>query len=172
MHKIFHESPSRRADYEKVSLATKEDYPLLFCATRRVENQFVAKNGQSIWPKFVAVVDFWSTLSKSRQPGGGDPKANKSYQVLLSKCKNQLITVKFQFFEEIAEKMKMIGYMCSEFILNDVLEKAKTTSLIKLSIIDRNILKVTKKVSFGLKSYLKDKKKSLKNLKYIYFCKK
>ena len=33
MHEIFHESPSRRADYEKVSLATKEDYPLLFCAT-------------------------------------------------------------------------------------------------------------------------------------------
>ena len=28
MHKIFHESPSRRADYEKVLLATKEDYPL------------------------------------------------------------------------------------------------------------------------------------------------
>ena len=63
--------------------------------------------------------------------------------------------------------------MCSQFILNDVLEKAKTTSLIKFSIIDRNILKVTKKVSFGLKSYLKDKKKKrLKNLKYIYFCKK
>ena len=52
--------------------------------------------------------------------------------------------------------------MCSQFILNDVLEKAKTTSLIKLSIIDRNILKVTKKVSFGLKSYLKDKKKKKK----------
>ena len=32
MHKIFHESPSRRADYEKVSLPTKEDYPLLFWA--------------------------------------------------------------------------------------------------------------------------------------------
>ena len=56
--------------------------------------------------------------------------------------------------------------MCSQFILNDVLEKAKRTSLIKLSIIDRNILKVTKKVSFGLKSYLKDKKKKkrLKNM--------
>ena len=26
MHKIFHESPSRRADYEKVSLATKQAY--------------------------------------------------------------------------------------------------------------------------------------------------
>ena len=55
--------------------------------------------------------------------------------------------------------VELIGYMCSQFILNDVLEKAKTTSLIKFSIIDRNILKVTKKVSFGLKSYLKDKKK-------------
>ena len=44
MHKIFHETPSKRADYEKVSLATKEDYPLLFCATHWVENQLVAKN--------------------------------------------------------------------------------------------------------------------------------
>ena len=32
MHKIFHESPSRRVDYEKVSLPIKEDYPLLFWA--------------------------------------------------------------------------------------------------------------------------------------------
>ena len=47
MHKIFHESPSRRADYEKVSLATKEDYPLSFCATQWVENQLVAKKAQS-----------------------------------------------------------------------------------------------------------------------------
>ena len=82
MHKIFHECPSKRADYEKVSLATEEDYPLLFCATRWVENQLVAKKAQSIWPKIVAVVDFWSTLPKSKQPGGGDPKANKSYHVL------------------------------------------------------------------------------------------
>ena len=43
MHKIFHESPCKRADYEKVSLATKENYPLLFCATRWIENQLVAK---------------------------------------------------------------------------------------------------------------------------------
>ena len=104
MHRIFHETPSKRADYEKVSLATKEDYPLLFCATHWVENQLVAKKAQSIWPKIVAVVNFWTTLPKSKQLGRGDPKANKSYQVLLSKCKDQLITVKFQFFEEILQR--------------------------------------------------------------------
>ena len=82
MHKIFHECPSKRADYEKVSLATEEDYPLLFCVTRWVENQLVAKKAQSIWPKIVAVLDFWSTLPKSKKPDGGDPKANKSYHVL------------------------------------------------------------------------------------------
>ena len=48
MHKIFHESPSRRADYEKVSLTTKEDYPLLFWVTHWVENQLVAKKVQNI----------------------------------------------------------------------------------------------------------------------------
>ena len=47
MHEVFHESPSRRADYEKVPLATKEDYPLSFCATQWVENQLVAKKAQS-----------------------------------------------------------------------------------------------------------------------------
>ena len=30
MHKIFKESPSRRADYERILCTTKEDYPLFF----------------------------------------------------------------------------------------------------------------------------------------------
>ena len=124
-------------------------------------------------------------MPKSKQPGGGDPKANKSYQVLLSKCIDQLLTVKFQFFEEIAAKMnlfenrfqtdtpivpfivatldKLIRYMCSKFIMNDASEKAKATiSLINLSMLDRNIQKVTTEVSFGLKSHLKDLKKRKK----------
>ena len=107
MHKIFYESPSRRADYEKVSLVTKEDYPLLFCATRWFENQLVTKKAQRIWPKIVAVVNFWSTFRKSKHPCGVNPKAIKSYQVLLSKYKDQLISVKFQFFEGIAAKMNI-----------------------------------------------------------------
>ena len=60
MHKIFHKSLSRRAVYEKVSSATKEAYPFLFCRTCWIESQLVAKKAQIIWPKSVAVVDFWS----------------------------------------------------------------------------------------------------------------
>ena len=71
MHKIFNESPSRRADYERILCATKEDYPLFFCSTRWVENANVAKIAQKIWPKLVAVVKYWS--------GWGDAKQNKSY---------------------------------------------------------------------------------------------
>ena len=32
LHEIYDKPQSRRADYEKVSLATKKDYLLLFCA--------------------------------------------------------------------------------------------------------------------------------------------
>ena len=81
LHEIYDKPQSRRADYEKVSLATKKDYLLLFCAIPWVENQLAAQKAQSIWPNIVAVVDFWSTLPKSKQPGRGDLKATKSYQV-------------------------------------------------------------------------------------------
>ena len=50
---------------------------------------------------------FLVNIAKSREPGGGDPKTNKSYHVLLSKCKDQLITTKFQFFKETAAKMNI-----------------------------------------------------------------
>ena len=140
MHKIFHKSLSRRAVYEKVSLATKEDYPLLFCATCWIESQLVAKKAQIIRPKIVAVVDFWSTLPKH----------------LFENISNRFRMVPFL-------KIHVIRYMCSKFILNDVLEKAKTTtSLIKLNMLDRNIQKVTTEVSFGLESRLKDLKKEEK----------
>ena len=47
--------------------------------------------------------------------------------------------------------------------MNDASEKAKATiSLINLSMLDRNIQKVTTEVSFGLKSHLKDLKKRKK----------
>ena len=59
---------------------------------------------------------------------------------------------------------ELIKYICSKFILNYVLEKAKTTtSLIKLNTLDRNMRKVTSKVSFALKSYSMDLKKVKKS---------
>ena len=67
---------------------------------------------------------------------------------------------KVPFLVDILDEL--IRYTCSQFILNDVLEKAKTTSLMKLNMLDRNLQKVTAEESFGLKSHLK----------VIYFCKK
>ena len=59
---------------------------------------------------------------------------------------------------------KLIRYICGKFILDDVLEEAKTmASLIKLNMLDRNKQKVTIKVNFRLKSHLKEKRK--KNVK-------
>ena len=56
---------------------------------------------------------------------------------------------------------KLIRYMCGKFILDDVLEEAKAmASLIKLNMLDRNKQKVTTKVSFRLKSHLKEKRKN------------
>ena len=38
MHRTFEESPSRRADYRKVALATEKVYLLHFCAIYLAEN--------------------------------------------------------------------------------------------------------------------------------------
>ena len=51
MFKIFDKSPSRPADYERITSASKSDFPLRFCSHRWVENDVVAKKALSIWPK-------------------------------------------------------------------------------------------------------------------------
>ena len=43
MHQIFNGSLSRKADYERILSAAKEDYPQFICSTRWVENANVAK---------------------------------------------------------------------------------------------------------------------------------
>ena len=48
MHKIFNESSSRKADYERILSAIKEDYPLFICFTRWVKNINVAKKGHKV----------------------------------------------------------------------------------------------------------------------------
>ena len=58
MYKIFDESASRRADYEKLTMAQFSDYPLQFCTHRWGENQNMAKKAQKIWEKIVETVNF------------------------------------------------------------------------------------------------------------------
>ena len=73
MFKLFDESPSRSADYERITSASKSDFPFSFCSLRWVENDVVAKKPLSIWPKMIEVLDFWKGLPKSKQPGRGRP---------------------------------------------------------------------------------------------------
>ena len=43
MYKIYHERPSCRAEYEKLTSVSLTDYPLKFCFHRWTENENVAK---------------------------------------------------------------------------------------------------------------------------------
>ena len=97
MFKIFHESPSRHADYEVLAEAQNSDYPLQFCGHRWVENENVAKRARNVWPKVVTVVEYWKGLAKSKQPGQGKPGNNTSYDHLCLSHKNILVPQKIQF---------------------------------------------------------------------------
>ena len=185
MHEIFNESPSRRVDHERISSATKGDYPLFFCSICWVENANVAKKAQKIWPKLEAVIKYWSTLPKNKQAGRGDPKQRKSCQALLKNISNPLVPLQLRFFEETAVKLEsflrrsqtekpivpfvvshleaIIRELCSKIRLGDVMEDARSTrSLMKLDVTDKSIQKVILNVGFGLESDLRNLKAAKK----------
>ena len=68
MFKLFDESPSRHADYKRITSVSKSDFSLCFFSRRWVDNNVVAKKALSIWPKVIEVLDFWKELPKSKQP--------------------------------------------------------------------------------------------------------
>ena len=80
MYQIFHESPSRASDYERIAEATSSDFPYMSCGTRWAENQSVAKKATEVWSKVVLVVDYWKSLPKSKQPGYGKSGQNASFE--------------------------------------------------------------------------------------------
>ena len=102
MNKIFDESPSRTADYERLTTATPTEYPLEFCAHQWIENASVAKRAQIIWPKIIEVLRFWKVLPKSKQPGKGKIGQNTSFDCLAKAVDDPTIPLKLRFFEEIA----------------------------------------------------------------------
>ena len=94
MYKIFDESPSRSANYERITSATSSDYPLKFCSYRWIENVNVAKRAQIIWPKIVEVVKFWKGLPKTKQPVKGKPKQNIRFDCLARSVDDPAIPLK------------------------------------------------------------------------------
>ena len=155
LYKIFHESPSRRADYELITEASENDYPLPFCAHRWVENERVAKKARAMWDKIPVIVDYWKTLPKAKQPGQCKLGANTSYDHLCVAHTDVLIPVKLLFFEEVAKSLhaflvlfqtdnpmvpflvetleELIRSLFSKFILKRVVAKySRSATLLKI----------------------------------------
>ena len=191
MFKIFHECPSKKADFENVTSCDENNSPLQFCAHRWIENEVVTRRAQVVWPRLVEVVIYWQSLPKSKQQGQDKPDGNKSYQSLANSCSNALILLRLAFFEEIAKKLNkflrgfqidslMVSFLvdtieeivrdfCGRFILSDVMSKVvKTVDLIIISMLDNTIHKPNVDLGFPLRCDIgvlkkKKKKRSLTN---------
>ena len=96
MYKIFHQSSSRRGDYEKF---IRGIYSLLLGFHRWVENKLVVERAIEVWNDIVTFVKFWMNLSKSKQPSSD----NKSYTRLKQVIADPLIWTKFKFFAAVAK---------------------------------------------------------------------
>ena len=117
---LFHDSPARRADF--VTVASCDIFPFAFCSTRWVEDKKVAERELLIWDNIKKIVKFWERLAKSKCP------QCKSYETVLDATKDELITVKLQFFSFVASLLDpvlvqyqtnwpMIPYYYQDFLL-------------------------------------------------------
>ena len=94
MWRLFHDSPARRDTY--ITINRSDQFPLMFCQTRWVEDVPVATRALEIWSFVVAVVEHFQALPSSRRPF-----SNKSYDILVKHHKDNSIKFKFQFFIDI-----------------------------------------------------------------------
>ena len=99
MHKIFDQSPPRRANYENVTKSNV--YPLKFSSHRWAENKIVAERAIDVWENVVKTVKYWMGLQKSKQR----KDSNKSYQRLKSAITDLLIPVKLKFFAKTVDEL-------------------------------------------------------------------
>ena len=66
MWRLFHDSPARRDTY--ITINRSDQFPLMFCQTRWVEDVPVATRALEIWSFVVAVVEHFQALPSSRRP--------------------------------------------------------------------------------------------------------
>ena len=95
MQRLFHDSPARRDTY--ITINQSDQFHLMFCQTRWVEDFPVATRALEIWSFVVAVVEHFQALPSSQRPLN-----NKSYDILVKHHKDNSIKFKFQFFVGIA----------------------------------------------------------------------
>ena len=95
MWRLFHDSPARRDTY--ITINQSDQFPLMFCQTRWVEEVPVATRALEFWSFVVAVVEHFQAL-----PSSWLPLNNKSYNILVKHHKDNSIKFKFQFSIDIA----------------------------------------------------------------------
>ena len=98
MQKLFNYSPSRRDLY--IKLNQTDEFPLMFCMTRWVEDALVASHAMAVWKNVVKVVQHYQSQSKLNQPND-----NILYNHLVKYRADLLIPVKFQFFKDVADML-------------------------------------------------------------------
>ena len=85
----------------------RQNFPYMFCATRRAENKSVAWKAREVWSKVVIAVEYWKSLPKSKQRGCGKPGQNTSFEHLSARTKEVLVPLKLKFFEEISGSLNV-----------------------------------------------------------------
>ena len=95
---IIHDRPARRVDF--MSVTSCREFPLLFCATRWVENKIAADRAILVLSHIVEIVRFWVKLVPSKQP------KCKSHTTFKEAACNLLMIPKLQFFTYVASVLE------------------------------------------------------------------
>ena len=88
MWRLFPDSPARRDT--SITINRSDQFPLMFCQTRWVEDVPVATKALEIWSFVVAVVEHLQALPSSRRPLN-----NKYYDIVVKNHKDNSIKFKF-----------------------------------------------------------------------------
>ena len=100
LYNLFHETPARREDYEKVT--SSDVFPLKYCAHRWVENVSVAERAINMLP-FIKV--YVTEVKNKKLPN----PSTKSYSTVEDSCEDPLLEAKLQCYISVAKPLD--GYL-------------------------------------------------------------
>ena len=92
--KLFNDSFVRKDLY--IKLNQTDEFPLMFCRTRCVEDTPVVSRAMAVWKNVIKFVQSYQSQSKLDQSND-----NRLYNHLLKYHADLLIPVKFQFFKDV-----------------------------------------------------------------------
>ena len=99
MWQLFHDSPIRKDTYIRFNLC--ETFPKRFCPKQWIENEEVFSRAIEIRGNVKRVIEEFESLVRSKRP------KNQSYETLLQDCKDPTVVIKFQFFQDLVNKLEV-----------------------------------------------------------------